>query len=111
MPDDDLPALIAGAIAYVFPSRYEGFGIPALEAMAAGTALIASDIPALREVAGRAALFVDATDIFGWTRAMRQMAMDENLREYLISLGEENIDEFSWDATAEKTWQVLKSLR
>lgn len=111
VPDDDLPALIAGAIAYVFPSRYEGFGIPALEAMAAGTALIASDIPALHEVAGKAALFVSATDTFGWTRAMRELSGDVKLREYFISLGRENLDDFSWHSTAEKTWQVLRSLK
>jgi glycosyltransferase involved in cell wall biosynthesis len=107
VPDDDLPALMRGARAYVFPTNYEGFGIPALEAMAADIPLIASDIPALREVAGDAALFADPSDVQAWATAMAEVSLET---EVLREKGKERLGHFSWTTTAAKTWEVLRSL-
>ena len=106
--DEEAHRLLAGATAYVLPSYYEGFGIPALEAMHAGVPLLASDISALREVAGEAALFVAPDDVEGWAVAMDQILLNENLRQDLIKKGSERVKAFSWAVTAEKTWEVLR---
>ena len=108
--DEEAHRLLAGAIAYVFPSYYEGFGIPALEAMQAGVPLIASDILALREVAGEAAMFVAPTDVEGWAVAMDQLLLNENLRLDLIKKGSERVKAFDWAKTADKTWEVLRAV-
>ncbi len=110
VPDKDLPGLVANAFAYVFPSLYEGFGIPALEAMAAGVPLIVSDIPALREIAGDAALYAQPAREKDWQEALHRIKTDATLRDVLIKRGEERVKDFSWRRTAEETWQVLRSL-
>ncbi|MBU1126066.1 MAG: glycosyltransferase family 1 protein [Patescibacteria group bacterium] len=110
VPDKDLPGLVANAFAYVFPSHYEGFGIPALEAMAAGVPLIASDIPALREVAGDAALFAQPNREDEWVEALMKIRRNEDLRNTLIEKGYERISHFSWPKTAEQTWHILRSV-
>lgn len=110
LPDEDLAGLLGGALGYVFPSRYEGFGIPILEAFSAGIPVIASDIPALREVGGEAAKFVGVNNQTGWTVAMRELLQNEQLRDHLVSLGQERLGHFSWSQTAQKTWQVLRGL-
>ena len=74
VPRPDVLALFAGAELFVFPSRHEGFGIPVLEAMAQDTAVLCSDIPALREVAGPAARFVDPGDVDAWADAAERVA-------------------------------------
>ncbi len=107
--DEQKTALLQGALAYVFPSRYEGFGIPALEAFASGCPLLASDIPALREVAGEAALFAQTDQVNGWAREMERVALDAALRNNLIVAGRERVNAFSWSKTATKTWEVLRS--
>ena len=71
VPDDDLPALLTGAAALLYPSRYEGFGLPPLEAMACGTPALVSDIPVLRESAGGRAEYVPVGDIDAWAIALR----------------------------------------
>ena len=68
--DDDLVVLMSGAAAFVYPSRYEGFGIPVVEALACGTPTIASDLPVLREASGDAAYFVQCGDVTGWSSAI-----------------------------------------
>lgn len=109
VPDQDLAGLMRNAHAYVFPSRYEGFGIPALEAFAAEVPLIASDIPALREVAGDAAIFAHPTSVNQWGESLGRMK-NEELRKELIEKGKEQLKKFSWNRTAEKTWDVLRSV-
>ncbi len=108
--DEEAQRLLTSATAYVFPSYYEGFGMPALEAMRAGVPLVVSDIPALREVAGEAAIFVTPDDLDGWTVAMNKIIGDENLRRELIQKGSERVKMFSWDKTAQRTWEVLRQV-
>lgn len=109
VPDEDLPGLLANANAYVFPSRYEGFGIPALEAMASQLPLIASDIKALREVAGDAAIFLDTADVDAWIQAF-SLLKDEEWRQKMIARGNERVEMFSWEKTAKITWDTLRGI-
>lgn len=110
VPDEDLPALMNGAYAYTFPSWYEGFGIPALETMACGTPLIASDIGALHETAGNAALFVSPREPEQWAGAMKKLAREPKIADELVNKGFEQVKKFSWKKTAEETWKVLTTV-
>jgi glycosyltransferase involved in cell wall biosynthesis len=105
-----IPGLIAGATAYTFPSWYEGFGIPNLEALACGTPLITSDIPVHREVVGEAAIFVPPEKPESWAEAMKVISYDNELREDLIKKGLEHVKSFSWKSTAQKTLDSLFAL-
>ena len=108
--DDDLPALIAAATAFVFPSLYEGFGLPPLEAMACGTPVLCSDRSSLPEVVGDAALLFDPTDEEAIRAAMRHIWADEALRAELRRRGLERAKRFSWRRTAETTLQLYRRL-
>lgn len=99
VPDADLPGMLALATALVFPSLYEGFGLPVLEAFAAGTPVIASSATSVPEVAGDAALLVDPMDTGAWCEAMRTLAGDENLAGCLREKGRARARLFSWDRT------------
>ena len=101
--DDELAALYRGAIALVIPSIEEGFGLPAAEAMACGTAVITSNAPALVEITGDAALHVDAHDVDAIANAMIRIANDEALRASLASRGIARAKQFTWKSCAEKT--------
>jgi len=101
--DDELAALYRGAIALVIPSIEEGFGLPALEAMACGTAVITSNAPALVEITGDAALHVDARDAGAIAAAMIRIASDDALRGELASRGVTRAQRFTWRGCAEKT--------
>lgn len=109
VPDEDIPALMEQALCFTFPSLGEGFGIPVLEAMAAGAPVVASDIPAVREVAGEAALFVPPLDVAKWTVALDTMLVDQKRRADLSAKGKERVKDFSWDKTAAATWQALRA--
>ncbi len=108
--DDDLPTLIAAATAFVFPSLYEGFGLPPLEAMACGTPVLCSDRSSLPEVVGDAALLFDPTDEEAIRAAMRRIWADEALRAELRRRGLERAKRFSWRRTAETTLQLYRRL-
>lgn len=110
VPEAHLPALYRSALAFVFPSNGEGFGLPLLEAMSAGTPVVASDIPALREVAGGAALLATPRDIPSWTAALERIILEPELRASLQSAGEVRLRNFSWSSTAQTTWEVLRKL-
>ena len=97
------------ADALVFPSFYEGFGIPVLEAMAAGTAVVVSDRTALPEVAGDAALVVDANDVAGWAAALRRLLLDGPLRAEMVARGRARVEQFSWRESAEIVAEALRS--
>jgi glycosyltransferase involved in cell wall biosynthesis len=101
--DDQLAALYRGAIALVTPSIEEGFGLPAVEAMACGTPVITSNAPALVEITGDAALHVDARDAGAIANAMIRIANDETLRGELASRGVARAGQFTWRRCAEKT--------
>ncbi|MFH2136616.1 MAG: glycosyltransferase family 1 protein [Patescibacteria group bacterium] len=108
---EDLPCLMNGAAAFVFPSLYEGFGIPILEAMASGTPVVASGIPALREVAGDGAYFFDPYEPENIAEGIMRVLTDEHLRKDLKIRGLDRARQFSWERCARETWKVLESLR
>lgn len=105
---EQLLALFAGADLFAFPSRHEGFGIPVLEAMAQGTAVVCSDIPALREVAGDAARFAAPDDIDGWVDAITTLHADDRARAALVASGAARVANFSWDRCARETAAVYR---
>jgi glycosyltransferase involved in cell wall biosynthesis len=107
--DDELSSLYRNAIALVMPSLEEGFGLPAVEAMAHGTAVIASTTPALVEVTGDAALHVDARDARAMSEAMLRVARDEALRARLASNGIDRARDFTWKRCAEATREAYRS--
>ena len=108
-PDADLPALLAGATCFVFPSLYEGFGLPVLEAQSLGVPVMTSHNSALPEIAGDAALLVDPTDVDAIARAMLQVSADDALRRRLIAAGYANVQRFSWTKAAAETLAVLEA--
>jgi glycosyltransferase involved in cell wall biosynthesis len=105
--DADLPGLYAGARAFVLPSRYEGFGLTCLEAMACGTPVVASDRAALPETCGGAALLVDPEDPEALSAAVMRAATDETARARLQERGRRRAAEFSWDRTAARVDELL----
>ncbi len=110
VPDETLPALYAGAMVFAFPSLYEGFGLPPLEAMASGVPVLTGNQTSLPEVVGNAGVMVDPYDVDAIADGLLGLVEDENLRTRLISIGDERARQFSWDVTAEKTWSVLQSV-
>ncbi len=109
-PDAELPGLYSGAIAFLFPSLYEGFGLPVLEAMQCGAMVIASNDPAVTEVADRAALQLDADDAQGWLAAMKA-ALSPEIRAVWRERGLGRAAEFSWKRTAMMTREVYDEAR
>jgi len=109
VPYSQLPQLLNRAIVLVFPSLWEGFGLPVLEAMACGTPVITSDRGALPEVVGDAALTVNPYLISGLTQAMGRVATEPQLRSDLRRAGLARAKNFSWEQTAQATLEVLQS--
>ncbi len=105
--DADKAALLSGALAFVFPSLYEGFGFPVLEAQACGTPVICSDRSSLPEVAGNAALLVDPTDVEALVTALYRVATEPRLRATLVERGRTNTRRFSWEACARTVLEVM----
>jgi glycosyltransferase involved in cell wall biosynthesis len=110
IPDEDLPALLSAATAFVFPSLYEGFGIPVLEAGGCGLPVITSNTSSLPEVAGDAALLVDPHDVDAIAEAMYRVVTDRDLAAELTRRGHENVKRFSWEKCARETLAVLESV-
>ncbi len=104
--DDELLQLYAGCDLFVFPSFYEGFGIPILEAMACGRAVACSNTSAMPEVADAAAILFDPRSIAEMVRAMRDLLLDEELRVRMERLGAQRAVQFSWERAARKTLEV-----
>jgi glycosyltransferase involved in cell wall biosynthesis len=107
IPRGDLIGLYGHAKAFLYPSTFEGFGMPVLEAMAAGIPVACSDIPPLREVAGDAALFFDPMDDDAVAAALERISSDEVLRRELVRSGPLRARGFSWDRAAELTLGVV----
>ena len=108
VPDKQLPELYRGAVALVFPSLYEGFGLPPLEAMACGTPVVSSTATSLAEVVGDAALAIDPLDVDSIAHGIDRIVSDDGLRAELRERGLERAAGFSWQRTAELTWQTLR---
>ncbi len=104
--EGDLPALYRQATLFAFPTLYEGFGLPPLEAMACGTPVVASTASSVPEVVGEAGLLVDPLDVAGWTTAMRRLLEDDSLRHRLREAGLRRASRFTWEA-AGRTWLDL----
>ncbi|MGD1856065.1 MAG: glycosyltransferase family 4 protein [Leptolyngbyaceae cyanobacterium] len=105
---DVLPELMGDAIALVFPSLWEGFGLPPLEAMACGTPVITSNLASLPEVVGEAAVLIDPYNVAELANAMAMVANDSQLRKTLKVLGLKRAQQFTWEKTGKQTVDVLK---
>ena len=106
--DATLIELLHGARALVHPALYEGFGLTPLEAMSAGTAVIASDAGSLPEVVGDAGLLVGPRDVDGWAGAMARVMTDDDLHAQLTGAGQQRASTFTWQAAAHATWEVYE---
>jgi glycosyltransferase involved in cell wall biosynthesis len=107
IPRDELLNLYAHATAFIYPSTFEGFGMPVLEALAAGIPVACSDIPPLREVAGEAALFFDPLDEGAIANALDRITSDQALRKRLAEAGPKRARDFTWQTSAELTLAAL----
>jgi glycosyltransferase involved in cell wall biosynthesis len=108
--DADLPALYAGADVFVYPSLYEGFGLPPLEAMACGTPVLTSNTSSLPEVVGDAGITVDPLDEAGLAGALLELLSDAGLRAQLSRAGRQRAATFSWERTARETLAVYEAV-
>lgn len=106
--DEDLPKLYRQAAAFVYPSLFEGFGLPPVEAMACGTPVITSDVSSLPEITGEAALLVDPLDQAAIESALLEILNDQSLRARLKEQGIEQAKKFTWRAAAERTLQLYQ---
>jgi glycosyltransferase involved in cell wall biosynthesis len=104
---DDLPALYSGALAMTFPSLYEGFGLPPLEAMSCGTPVLASTASSVPEVVGDAGILLDPNDAHSWASAVERVRQDTPLRAELSRKGVERAAQFTWERCARQTFDVL----
>jgi glycosyltransferase involved in cell wall biosynthesis len=104
----DKAALLSGALVYAFPSLFEGFGLPVLEAMACGTPVLTSNVSSLPEVAGDAALLVNPLDTAGISAALLRLVTDGGLRQELTHRGYEQIKKFTWSRAARQVMEILK---
>jgi len=107
---NDVAMLINGADLYIFPSRYEGFGIPALEAMACGCPLICSNTASLPEVVGQAAIMFNPENTDAIVKAIETVVQNPEVREALVQAGLERVKEFSWERCARQTLEIFKQL-
>jgi len=108
VPNETLPSLYTAADAFVFPSLFEGFGIPVLEAMACGTPVCASNTSSLPEVIGDAGLLFDPLDTHAMTAALRRVLTDAPLRERLVAAGLAQASRFTWDGAAAAVLEELE---
>jgi glycosyltransferase involved in cell wall biosynthesis len=108
--DEDLPAVYTGAQALVFPSLYEGFGLPVLEAMACGTPVVTSRASSIPEVGGDAALYFDPASVGEMGEAIRTMLGDSTTSEEKCERGLARAAQFSWQRVAAETWDVYDAV-
>jgi glycosyltransferase involved in cell wall biosynthesis len=110
VPREDLGEIYRRAEIFVLPSRYEGFGLPVLEAMSHGTAVITTTSSSLPEVAGDAALLFDPDDAAALADAIDRIATDRELRERMVKKGLDRVNRFGWDRAADETLAVLRKV-
>lgn len=108
VPDEDLPHLYANADVFIYPSLFEGFGLPVVEAMAVGVPVVASDTPSLRETMGDAGLAVNPLRVDDLARAVMSLIRDEKLRQDLMARGRARAAELTWERTARMTLAVYE---
>ena len=108
LTEPELAAYYRGAVALVCPSLYEGFGLPPLEAMACGTPVVTSNRTALPEVVGEAAVLVDPYEVEAIAWGIRRVVDDQELRQALVHKGLARAQQFTWEQTAARVWQVLQ---
>ena len=113
MPEETLAVMYRLARVFVFPSLYEGFGLPPLEAMASGTPVVTSNVSALPEVAGDAALLVDPYDPVAIAGAIHDVLTNDSLRRQLRQKGQQRASQFSWETSARRIrdiyWQIAQA--
>jgi alpha-1,3-rhamnosyl/mannosyltransferase len=110
VPDPDLPAVYTGAAALVYPSLYEGFGLPILEAMACGCPVICSNAASMPEAAGDAALYIDPGDTDSLVHAIDTLVPDTGARQTLKTLGLARAKQFTWEKTARRTLDIFQTV-
>ncbi len=106
--EEDLAHLYRGADLFVFPSLYEGFGLPVLEALSCGTPVACSNISSIPEVAGNAALYFDPKNLESIADSMRKLLTEVETKERLITEGLNHVKKFTWERTAKDTYEILK---
>ncbi len=110
IPEGDLPTLYRAAAVFTFVSLYEGFGLPVLEAQAAGTPVVASNTTSIPEVGGKALVAVDPMDTHAIARGIQQLLGDQDLYQATIQAGIKNAQRFKWEATARATYMIYQAL-
>lgn len=108
--DEEKPLLYQGAQLFVFPSLYEGFGLPPLEAMASGCPVISSNTSSLPEVIGKAGILLSPNDELAWIRSIKTILSDKRLQRNLAKQGQEQASKFSWTRAARETMEVYKEI-
>jgi glycosyltransferase involved in cell wall biosynthesis len=106
--DGDLPALMQSALAFVYPSRMEGFGLPVLEAMTSGTAVLVSRIEPLTSLVGNAGWIADVDDVDQWRIALEEACRDDDKRMALAARGRERARQYTWEAAARATMRCYE---
>jgi glycosyltransferase involved in cell wall biosynthesis len=110
VPEEDLPVLYSGSCAFVFPSLYEGFGLPLVEAMACGVPVVASNTSSIPEVVGEAALLVPPTQPEAFAEAILRVRSDKDLRRTMIERGLRRAACFHWDKTARQLLECMQNV-
>ena len=110
VPIDILRIFYDAAKVFIFPSLYEGFGLPPLEAMSHGTPVITSNTSSLPEVVGNAAVLVNPENVFEIQRALQRVLLDQPLREKLKARGEEQARKFSWESSVGRMLQIFQEV-
>jgi len=108
--DDELRALYSSCRAFIYPSLYEGFGLPPLEAMACGAPVIASRIAALQETLSDAAILVDPLDVTELARRIITLLEDGRRRDELVAKGHASVQSFSWEKAARATYEIYSQV-
>jgi glycosyltransferase involved in cell wall biosynthesis len=110
VPDEDLPALYSGASVFVYPSHYEGFGMPPLEAMACGVPVITSDNSSLPEVVGDAGIMIKADDTDALAKNIKKVLTDDKLAQKMRASGLQQAQKFNWDESGKKLVELLEKI-